>query len=77
MGKCVERVLKKNSVKPNAASHNNASWYTDTDGLLEHSPSGGNPYYNRTALQKIILFFGGPLHADTRVLSTQFPTIVN
>ena len=27
--------LKKKSPKPNAASHNNASWYTDTDGFLE------------------------------------------
>ena len=34
MGKSV--VLKKNSLKPNAASHNKASWYTDTDGFLEH-----------------------------------------
>ena len=29
---------KKNSLKLNTASHNNASWYTDTDGFLEHSP---------------------------------------
>ena len=36
---------KKNSLKSNAASHNNASWYTDTDGILEHSPSGGSLYY--------------------------------
>ena len=28
---------KKNSLKPNTASHNNASWHTDTDGSLEHS----------------------------------------
>ena len=28
---------------PNAASHNNASWYTDTDGSLEHSLSRGKP----------------------------------
>ena len=38
--------LQKNSLKPtNAASHNNTSWYTDTDGVLEHSPSGGSLYY--------------------------------
>ena len=40
MGKCVERVFKKISLKLNAASHNNASWYIDTDGFLEHLPSG-------------------------------------
>ena len=27
--------LKKNLLKPNTASHNNASWYTDTDGFLD------------------------------------------
>ena len=48
---------KKNSLKPNAASHNNAGWYTDTDGLLEHSPSGGSLYYKGPALQKIIPVF--------------------
>ena len=37
MGKYIEGVFKKNSWKPSAASHNNASWYTDTDGSLEHS----------------------------------------
>ena len=31
-GQCIERVLKKISLKPNTASHNNASWYIDTDG---------------------------------------------
>ena len=40
MGKCIERVFNKNSLQPNTASHNNTSWYTDTDGLLEHSPGG-------------------------------------
>ena len=31
----------KNSQKlKEAAPHKNASWYTDTDGFLEHSPSG-------------------------------------
>ena len=29
----VLKVLKQNSVKLNSASHNNASWYTDTDGF--------------------------------------------
>ena len=37
--------LQKNSLKPNAAFHNNTSWYTDTDGFLEHSPSEGSLYY--------------------------------
>ena len=59
MGKCVERIFKKISLKPNAASHNNASWYTDTDGLLEHSPSEGNLCYEEPTLQKIILGFSG------------------
>ena len=54
-GKHVERVFKKISRKPNAASHNNASWYTDKDGLLEHPSSGGSLYYKGPALQKIIL----------------------
>ena len=36
--------LKNNSLKPHAASHNNASWDTDIDGLLEHSSVvGGAP----------------------------------
>ena len=60
MGKHVES--SKNSLKPNSASYNNASWYTDTDGFLEHSPSGGSLYYKGPALQKIIQgFFGSPV----------------
>ena len=44
------------------ASHNNASWYIDTDGFLEHPPRGGSLYYKGPALQKIIPgFFGGAL----------------
>ena len=62
MSKYVERVFKKNSLKPNTASHNNTSWYPDTDGFLEYSPSWGSLYYKGPALQKIILFlFGSPL----------------
>ena len=53
---------KKNSLKPNAASHNNASWYADTDGFLEHSPSRRSLYYKSPALQKIIPFYLGPPH---------------
>ena len=37
--------LQKNSLKLNASSHNTTSWLTDTDGSLEHSPSGGSLYY--------------------------------
>ena len=50
--------LQKNSLKPNAASHNNVSWYPDTDGLIEHSPGGGSLYYKELALQKVIPGFG-------------------
>ena len=46
--------LQKNSLKLNATSHSIASWHTDIDGFLEHSPSGGSLYYKRPALQKII-----------------------
>ena len=35
----IERVFRKNSLKPNAASHYNSSWCTDPGGCLEHSPS--------------------------------------
>ena len=38
----------------NAASHNNASQYTDTDGFLEHLPNRGSLYYKGSTLQKII-----------------------
>ena len=45
-----------------AASHNNASWYTDTDGFLEHLPCGGSLYYKGPALQKLIpVLFWVPL----------------
>ena len=44
---------------PNAASHNNASWCTDTDGFLEHSPSRGSLYYKGPDFQKIILWVWG------------------
>ena len=41
----LEESSKKNSLKPNAASHNNTSWHADTDEFLEYSPSGGSLYY--------------------------------
>ena len=47
--------LQKNSLKLDTASHNNTSWYTDTDGFLEHSPSRGSLHFKGPALQKIIL----------------------
>ena len=61
--KDVERIFKKNSLKPNTASHNNVSWYTDTGGFLGHSPSGGSLYYKGPVFQKIIPFLlrGPPL----------------
>ena len=42
MGKHVERVFKKNSLKVNAASQNNTSWYTDAGGFPEQSLSRKN-----------------------------------
>ena len=63
MDKFIERVFKKNSLKLKAASHTNASWSTDTEGILEHSRRGGNLYYKGAGLQKIILgFLGVPSH---------------
>ena len=47
--------LQKYSLRLNAASHNNASWYTDTHGFLERLPSGGSLKYQGHALQKIVL----------------------
>ena len=41
---------QKFSLKPNASSHNNTSWYTDTDRLLEQSLSRGRLYYKGSAL---------------------------
>ena len=53
--------FKKNSLKPNTASHNNTSWYTDTGESLEHSPGGRSLYYKGPTLQKIIPLLGGSL----------------
>ena len=52
--------LQKNSLKPNATSPNNTSWYTDTDGFPEYSPSEGSLYYKRPTLQEIIPGFLAP-----------------
>ena len=71
MVKLTERVFKKNSLNTNAASHNNASWYSDTDGFLEHSHRGGSLYYKGPALQKIIPMLGRfPLYVLHTVLET-------
>ena len=53
---------KKNSVMLNTASHNNISYYADTDRFLEHSPNRRSLYHRGSTLQKIILrFLGVPL----------------
>ena len=45
-------------MKLNTASHNNASWSTDTDGFPEHSPTSRQSlYYKGLTLQNIILCF--------------------
>ena len=46
--------LQKTSLKLNAAFHNNASWCTDTDGLLEYSSREGSLYYQDPPLQEPI-----------------------
>ena len=59
-GQMCWKSLQKNSLKQNAASHNNASWYTDTDGFLEHSPSGRSLYYHDPSLKIILVIFLDP-----------------
>ena len=62
MGICNES-SKTLSLKPNTASHNNANWYTDIGGFLEHSLSRGSLYYMGPTLQNVtqnvIPGFGG------------------
>ena len=65
MGKQVERVFKKISLKPNTASHNITSWYTDTDGFLEYSPSCRSLYYKGTPPEDNSLFLRPPLYILT------------
>ena len=51
---------KKNSLKPNAASYNNASWHTNTAGF--QNTHQRRPVYKRPTLQKVILvFLGSPI----------------
>ena len=55
-----ENTLKESSEKFTEAKHSlsqQCQLYTDTDGFLEHPPSGRNLYYKAPALQKIILLF--------------------
>ena len=40
-----KNLQKKTQWGRNATSHNNTSWYTDTDGFLEHSLSKESLYY--------------------------------
>ena len=55
-------VKHANSLKLNAASHNDASWYTDTDWFLEHSSSRGSLYYQGPTVHNIIPgILGSPL----------------
>ena len=46
------------SLKPNTASHNNASWYTDRDGFQEHLPSRGILYYKGPPVRRQSHFGG-------------------
>ena len=56
--------LQKNSLKLKAASHNNASWYTDTDGFLEHSLSRRSLYHKALPLEDNSILGGSPLLAE-------------
>ena len=74
--KCIERVLsKKKPLKPNAASPNNTSWCTDTDGFLEDSSHGGSLYYKGPTLQKIILGYFGPSFVIHLILCLEMAVI--
>ena len=72
---------KKKSQKPNAASQNNTSWSTDTDGLLEHTLKVGRLCYKRPALQKIIPSRGPLSYAynltETEVHINSGPIVTN
>ena len=61
MGKVLKDSSKKNSTKLNTAPHNNASKYSDTGGLLEHSTGRGVLCYKGPTLQKTIPGFLGIL----------------
>ena len=50
----------KNSLKPTVASHNNSSWCTDTEGFLEHTPSGGVVLQGARPPEDNSVFWGPP-----------------
>ena len=62
MGRRIESLQKKFTELERSLTTAPASWCTDTDGFLEHSPSRGSLHYKGPALQKIIPgFLGSPL----------------
>ena len=61
-GQMCWKSLQKNSLKPNAASHNNTSWSTDTYGFLEHTPNGESLDYKGSPIPEDNSgFWGFPL----------------
>ena len=56
----VLKILKQNSLRPKATSHNKGNWYTDADGFLECSPSGGSLYYKAPPPEDNSGFLGPP-----------------
>ena len=60
--------ILQNSVTPNAASHSNASWYTNTEGFLEHSPSEGSLNYKGPPSSKRSFQFWGSLLYNGKVI---------
>ena len=57
----------KNFTEASTASHNNTSWYTETDGFIEHS-GRGSLRYKGPALQVVIPLFGFPFEKYFRDL---------
>ena len=68
-----ESSQKKNSLKPNTASHNNTSWLTDANGIPEDSPNEGSLSSKGPALQELIPDFLGP--SSCILLYKDWPTI--
>ena len=57
MGKHTERAFKKKKICWSQTQPlTTMPWYTDLDGFLEHSPSGGGLHYKGSAPQKITLY---------------------
>ena len=67
MGKSVDKSLQKKITEVEHSLSQQYQLYTDADGFLEHSSSGGSLYYKGPTLQKIILVFLGPLHILLRI----------